>query len=257
MTNYLNAILEIRDSYNYYLAAGEKRIIIPVKNMHKMCDFSGMTDSKGLIRPGTRLHLVEIQNGKGTLYYPNHRFYHKPQNNNSTEAQTLCRNIESIGIESESVEFKRSFSYNCMNGIIETIAAFANSGHEGTLIIGVNDSGIPIGLHDLHNRNDQKLREDDLRNRVKQKMGLPLSRTLSFDWSESRGKMICKIMVPTWTGEIIFLNGNKVYCRMGSTNQLLTGRDLVEFIKNRQCSSQTAKRYPINLTLSSMCKSIN
>ena len=60
MKKFINAVLKIRDRHNYYLAAGEKKIIIPIKNMHKMCEFSGMTDSKGLIRLGTELHLVEI-----------------------------------------------------------------------------------------------------------------------------------------------------------------------------------------------------
>ena len=255
MKKQLIAVLEIRDSHNYYLAAGEMRIIIPIRNMHKMCDFSGLTDSKGLIRPGTRLHLVEIETEKGLLYYPNHRFYLKSQNKSCQNVPTFLRNINSVGTESEKLEFKSSF--NCMPGIMETIAAFANSGHEGTLVIGVDDAGIPIGLKDIHNRNDQKLREDALRNRVKQKMGLPLSRSLTFEWSERTGKMICTIQVPKWTGAPIFLNGNKLYCRMESSNQLLKNSDLVDFIKNRQESSQTTKRYPINLTMSSKHKAIN
>ena len=251
MKKFINAVLKIRDRHNYYLAAGEKKIIIPIKNMHKMCEFSGMTDSKGLIRLGTELHLVEISTEKGMMYYPNHRFYLKSQNNNCENAPTFSRNINSVGTESEKLEFKSSF--NCMPGVMETIAAFANSGHEGTLIIGVDDAGIPIGLKDIHNRNDQKLREDALRNRVKQKMGLPLSRSLTFEWSERTGKMICTIQVPKWTGAPIFLNGNKLYCRMESSNQLLKNSDLVDFIRNRQVSIQTAKRYPINLTMSSIC----
>lgn len=248
---FFNAVIEIRDSHKYYLATSEKRIVISIKNMHKMCDFSGLTDSKGLIRPGTKLHLVEIGTENGLVYYPDHRYY-KSQNNNCEKSTTIRRNINSVGTESEKLEFKSSFSNYCMPGIIETIAAFANSGHEGSLIIGVDDAGIPIGLWNIHNKNDKKLIEDNIRNRAKQHMGLPLSRSLIFEWSESFGKCICTINVPKWSGDLLFINGNKLYIRMGSTNQLLKDTDMVDFIKNRQAPSQTTTRYPLSFKISNI-----
>ena len=255
---YVLGSIDFHDARNYYISAGKKRVIVPIKNMHKMCEFSGMTDSQGLIRPGTKLHLVEIETEKGLLYYPNHRFYLKSQNNNCQNAPTFRRNINFLGIENSHTEFKKSFSYYCMPGIIESIAAFGNSGHPGTIIIGVNDYGSPIGIRGIRNKNDQKYKEDDLRNRVKQQMGLTLSRAISFEWQTTgNNKLICLIRVPKWSGEILFIHGNNVYVRYGSTNQLLKDSDLVNFIKNRQCSSQTTKRYPINLTLSSIRKAIN
>jgi len=252
--NYFSGSIDFHDACNYYINAGKKRIIIPIRNMHKMCNFDGLTDSTGLIMPGTELHLVEIEKENGIMVFPDHTYYIKPQDNNNT----IRRNINSLGVENTYTEFKESFSYYCMPGIIETIAAFGNSGHPGTIIIGVNDFGTPIGIRGIRNRNDQKCREDDVRNRVKQQMGLTLSRAISFEWQTTgNNNLICLIRVPKWSGEILFIHGNNLYVRYGSTNQLLKNSDLVDFIKNRQESSQTTKRYPINLTMSSIRKAIN
>ena len=123
-----------------------------------------------------------------------------------------------------------------MNGIRETLVAFANSGHKGTLLVGVNDEGYPMGLHRYLTQNQQKLLVEDLRNQIKlETASLEFSQTLGFQWEVKCDKTICIIEVPAWEGEILFLHREKLFVRMGATNQLLKGNDLVRFIENRCC----------------------
>lgn len=206
MNTKTNPSVEIHYRQNHYITACEKKVSMPIEEKQ------------------------------------NHRFHLSSRTSHRDNSKTLRKNINSLEAESESLEFKASFSYSCMTSIIETIAAFGNSGHDGTIIIGVNDSGIPIGLRNIRDKHDQKRIEDDLRNRVKQQMGLLLSQAISFEWrAERNNKWICKIRVPKWTGNILFINGNNLYLRMGSTNQLLKGTDMVDFIASRLYrSTQTA-----------------
>jgi hypothetical protein len=230
----LNSYVVNHDDANYFLVSSGKRIIIPVTVMHKMCSFDGLTDNRGFIKDGALLNLVEIKTSNGTVYYPNHKYYLK---SNPRDIQIFLNGSASIttfsyGVEDESIEFKESFS--CMSGIKETLVAFANSGHEGAILIGVNDAGVPKGLQGCQTKNEQKLLVEDIRNQIKlETASLEFSQTLEFQWEVKYGKTICKIVVPTWKGDIIFLHKEKLFVRMGATNQLLKGNDLVRFIENR------------------------
>jgi len=232
----LMAVVNIHDNHNYYLTAGEKRIVIPISTMHRMCDFSGLTDSSNLIKNGAQLNIVSIETSEGTIYYPNHYFYHRLTSSacldNERSQYVTSSGCQSIGVESESLEFKESFA--CIVKIRETVVAFANSGHDGSIIIGVDDYGIPKGLRDFQDIHVQKRFADDFRNQLKLlTSSLDFSQTLVFEWNEIGDKMICTIRVPRWTGDILFVHGNQLFCRRGATNQLLKGDDMVNFIVNR------------------------
>lgn len=231
---YLIAVVVNHDENYYYLVSNGKQIIISIKTMHRMCSFDGLTDANGFIKNGARLNLVEIKTSNGTVYYPNHKYYLK---SNPRDIQIFLNGSATIttfsyGVEDESIEFKTSFS--CMSGIKETLVAFANSGHEGAILIGVNDAGVPKGLQGCQTKNEQKLLVEDIRNQIKlETASLEFSQTLEFQWEVKYGKTICKIVVPTWKGGILFLHREKLFVRMGATNQLLKGNDLVRFIENR------------------------
>lgn len=229
-----NSVVKGHDDNNYLLFAKEKIVIIPIKTMHRMCTFDGLTDSKGFIKNGVRLNLVEIKTDCGTVYYPNHEFYlnnYKKEDNPSIVIASFPIKPFSYGIESEYLEFKESFS--CKNGIRETLISFANSGHEGTLLVGVNDEGFPMGLRCVI-RNEQKKLIDNLRNEIKLGCNnLEFAQSLQITWEVKAGKTVCKIHVPVWSGNILFLHKDKLYVRMGSTNQRLTGNDIVRFIEER------------------------
>lgn len=236
MKKYILGVVDIHDGQNYYLSAGESRIIIPIAKMHRMCNFSGLTDSSNLIKNGVQLHLVAIETPEGTNYYPNHRFYlsnnvvvrdHRTLHEDNRSGAP--RGQQSMGVESEYLEFKESFA--SIVKIKETIVAFANSGHEGKIIIGVNDSGIPQGLQDLQDIHARKRLADDLKNQLKlMTSSLDFSQTLVFEWNDIDGKTMCTIHVPCWTGGILLAHGNQLFCRKGSTNQQLKGDDMVNFI---------------------------
>lgn len=233
---YLIGVVNIHDDQNYYLSAGERRIVIPRAKMHRMCDFSGLTDSNNCIKNGVQLHLVAIETPEGTTYFPNHCYYYR--NNlvvrghrrvHEDNRSGTPRGQQSMGVESEYLEFKESFA--SMVKIKETIVAFANSGHEGKIIIGVDDSGIPQGLQDLQDIHVQKRMADDIKNQLKlTTSSLDFSQTLEFEWNDIDGKTICTIHVPRWTGSILLVHGNQLFCRKSSTNQQLKGDDLVNFI---------------------------
>ena len=234
MKNIIGVVSEHDDNY-YFLVSNGKRIFIPIKSMHRMCAFDGLTDSNGFIKNGIQLHLVEVQTDNGTVYYPNHKYYIKRREENQ---RIILFPLEpfSYGVESECLEFKETFA--CKSSIKETLVAFANSGHAGTLLVGVDDSGFAVGLQNCGSANQKKLLADDIRNQIKLECAsLRFSQTLEIGWETRDGKTICRIYVPTWTGDILFLHQEKLYRRMGSTNQLLKGKDLVDFIVNRCCQS--------------------
>lgn len=231
---YLIAVVINHDENYYYLVSNGKQIIIPIKTMHRMCTFDGLIDAKGLIKNGARLNLVEVKTDSGTVYYPNHKYY---LNNKREKRQRLVGgsypiNPFSYSVEDEKLELKTSFS--CLAGIKQTIVAFANSGHEGALCVGVNDKGVPLGLHGYYTPNEKQNIADNIRNQIKlETSSLEFSQTLKFQWESQNGLTICKIIVPTWTGDIIFLHKDKLYVRMNATNQLLKGNDMVNYIENR------------------------
>lgn len=232
---YLIAIVSEHDENHYYLESKGKRIIVPIKVMHQRCMFSGLTDSKGLIKNGVQLNLVEINTDNGTVFYPNHKFYLK--NNKREKRPRLVGGIYPItpfpyGVETEKIEFKTSFS--CLSGIKQTIVAFANSGHEGTILIGVNDIGTPKGLLGYNTPNEKQNLADNIRNQIKlETSNLAFSRTLQFQWEIRNGMTICRIVIPAWSGDILFMHRVKLFVRMGATNQLLKGKDLVNYIESR------------------------
>lgn len=236
MKKQLIAVVDIHDDQNYYLSAGESRIIIPIAKMHRMCNFSGLTDSRNLIKNGVQLHLVSIETPEGTNYYPNHRFY--LGNNAVVRGHRILhednrsgapRRQQSMGVESEYLEFKESFAN--MVKIKETIVAFANSGHEGRIMIGVDDTGIPQGLQDVQDIHAQKRLADDIKNQLKlMTSSLDFSQTLVFEWNDIDGKTMCTIYVPRWTGGTLLVHGNQLFCRKGSTNQQLKDNDMINFI---------------------------
>lgn len=233
-----NAVMKGHDDNNYFLFANEKEISIPIEVMHRNCSFDGLMDSTERIKNGTLLNLVEIETDNGKVFYPNHQYYHKNKHKERSQRRVVGFQIKpfTYGVESEYIEFKTSFS--CISGIKQTIVAFANSHHEGTILVGVNDEGYPEGLRRYLTANEQNNLANIIKNQIKlETASLSFSQTLEIAWETREGKTICRIYVPAWNGDILFLHQEKLFVRMGSTNQLLKGNDLVEFILSRYLQS--------------------
>jgi ATP-dependent DNA helicase RecG len=126
--------------------------------------------------------------------------------------------------ESHSVEFKLKLT----NNIYEAISAFANS-DGGIIYLGVDDNGIPVGV-----KNSKKLLKD-LPNMIRD--------TLQFmpcvKLEDNNNQNIIIINVNS-SSTPIYYNG-KLYRRNGSTNQLLKGSELTEFIISK--SGKTYDEY--------------
>ncbi|MDL2263160.1 putative DNA binding domain-containing protein [Synergistaceae bacterium OttesenSCG-928-I11] len=119
-------------------------------------------------------------------------------------------------IEKQNVEWKSVWK----DDYLAWICGFANA-QGGSLYIGVDDSGKPIGL-----RNGRKLLED-LPNKIRDALGI----TVNVDLHEGPPDYIV-IEVPSYSIPISCKGA--YYYRSGATNQRLTGAELESFILRRR-----------------------
>ena len=122
--------------------------------------------------------------------------------------------------EGQISEFKLIWNDNAY----KTTCAFANT-DGGKLYIGYDDKGNLVGV--------KRVKEDieNLPNSIRSKLGLLVS---IYAGSEN-GKDYLEVTVPQME-QPVFYDG-KVYIRVGSTNQLLEGNDLVNFILRKSRNS--------------------
>lgn len=122
--------------------------------------------------------------------------------------------------EGQISEFKLIWNDNAY----KTACAFANT-DGGKLYIGYDDKGNLVGL--------KRVKEDieNLPNSIRSKLGLLVS---IYAGSEN-GKDYLEVTIPQME-QPVFYDG-KVYIRVGSTNQLLEGNDLVNFILRKSRNS--------------------
>lgn len=116
-------------------------------------------------------------------------------------------------IETQYVEFKS----NWRDEFLKAVCAFANS-DGGTLFVGVNDDGEPVGVKDL-----RKLL-DDIPNKIRNKLGI----ISSVEIETRDGVSVIKITVAPQSVPISY--DGKYYIRSGSNNFELRGTELSEFL---------------------------
>lgn len=155
--------------------------------------------------------------------------------------------------ENSNLEFKSSYRWDLDRDvqdkkmediILKTISAF-NNGNGGTLIIGVNDDGVALGLEKdystLKEPNKDEF-EQHLRNQLNKTFGKVFSTTnLKISFPSLDGKEICRVDIEAGT-EPVFLdvqdiNGQKsekFYIRSGNTSQPLEkASEITEYIGKR------------------------
>ncbi len=122
--------------------------------------------------------------------------------------------------------------------IIKELLAFANSGHQGTLLVGVTDNGDICGIEkeitEFNPAFTIEKFESMFRNVIKQLTSTAFLCSLDIQWEKIGGHTICRIQVPAWEGDVLFLNGVELYVRTGASVHQLKGNDLINFIRSKQ-----------------------
>lgn len=236
-------VTECDDSY-YYLSSENGRIFIPIKIMHMYCDFSLFLDSKGRIKKGKRLHLVQKLDKKD-CYYPDQEFY---GNGGTPNSSKISNEVHENLCESSTREFKSSLA--SWAEIIKTLTAFANGKEkcECMVNVGVRDDGSEVGLsakdifgHKLSNENGRSDFEQNFRNDVaKRTHDKDFANHIIFrwnppKWNKSKGRLFLNIVVPVWDGKPVFYREENqdpaLFVRDGSQNKRLKIDEAYDYFK--------------------------
>ena len=125
--------------------------------------------------------------------------------------------------EDQNIEFKQSWSD--LN--LKSICAFANT-DGGRLYVGIDDNGNIVGIQNA------KARIEDIPNTIRNKLGI----LVSLIARNEEGKDYLEIIVPKMEHPVFF--DGKIYIRVGSTNQLVEGNNLIEFILRKSTATWDA-----------------
>ena len=161
---------------------------------------------------------------------------------------------KSIGREDICTEFKTSIVYPPENqmednitqqtsNILRVLSAFYNT-KGGTLYIGVNDHGIPVGIsNDLQYKRFSNLKGKDQLDEYQRYIATEVRKAFSpshtsadyfsVEMCDYDGKTVCKVCVLRPFPELTRLDG-VVYERQGSENVRLEGEQLTHFEKRRK-----------------------
>ena len=163
------------------------------------------------------------------------------------------KHLKTVLAESESVEFKSSFEWNTRNGQIsghhrlacmKSVAGFLN-GAGGTLYIGINDAGIPIGIEDelsqINDENPKDIFEGKILEAIKNHLDpLPIGK-VNIRFSIESGVLLCIIDVK-YSPETTYLISKdpssgqvleEIYVRFGARTLNLKGKDRDTFVIRR------------------------
>ena len=149
--------------------------------------------------------------------------------------------------EHEALEFKSSLRWDhrqervnkdLEDTVVKTLAGFLNSGEGGRLLIGVNDSGAPVGIAvdygtlKKKDRDGFELRFWDL---VEHNIGLAAKLYLTVTFHEIDGKDICQITVKPSDYPIYVKKskGTAFYLRTGNGTRLLPVDEALQYARYR------------------------
>jgi ATP-dependent Lon protease len=150
--------------------------------------------------------------------------------------------------ESKWVEFKASACFDLESGnrnkdlelaIAKTIAGFANA-HGGTLLIGVNDDGQPVGLTNDYrlanqNRQDRDGYENWLTTMLAEAIGNVATSYLTVTFDEIESQDVCRLVIRPAKAPI-FMRGQRsdgdFYARLNNSTRLLNTADALEYVRS-------------------------
>ncbi len=171
----------------------------------------------------------------------------------NASGRVLSRDIKSLLSEGESsyLEYKETMRYDGRKGevskdlekvIIKTIVGFLNS-NGGTLLIGVNDYGRPVGLEGDYKTLIKKNRdgfENHLNMLIKTMIGLGFSKYINIKFEkvveDNKEFDICMVIVNEGHKPAYLINGDKkedFYVRVGNTTQPFNMSEASDYIKTK------------------------
>ncbi len=128
----------------------------------------------------------------------------------------------------------RAVDKNLEGVVVKTVAGFLNA-YGGTLVIGIDDDGNPVGLQNdlatLPKRNVDGY-QLFLRNLLNAALGADLCMRINIDFPTMDGKEVCVIRVPAapravWISSV---NNKILYVRNGNSTQPLNGEQAHRYI---------------------------
>jgi Putative DNA-binding domain len=147
--------------------------------------------------------------------------------------------------EGESVEFKQTARFNIRTGevdkameraVVKTTAAFFN-GRGGTLLIGVNDEGLPVGLDSdvetLTHRPTLDGYEQFLRQTLVNAIGTTMAAGVKVTFPVIEERTICMVQVPPAPKPVYVDGGKLFYLRSGNTTRELSMEEAHGYIQTR------------------------
>lgn len=179
----------------------------------------------------------------------------------SVQYDYLCKilNIDTVDIgmqENRSREYKSSFLH-CANplrserssqfqAIFKEIVAFGNSHIEGNVFVGIANDGSICGVEEellneacFANRSDFQA---DFRNQMNQAIGnYTFISTIKMKWYKTNdAKLFCRIFIPKWDGDVLFMNGCELYVREDAGKRQLKNADLINYILSHSLRKEVA-----------------
>ena len=157
------------------------------------------------------------------------------------------RDPKTLIVEGEGnfLEFKETLRYDTRKGevnkemekmVIKTIVGFLNA-DGGTLIIGVNDDGVVVGLDNDYKALPKKNRdgfENHLSMLIKTMIGLSFSKYIGVKFDKIDEKDICIVTVREGHKPAYLINGDKkedFYVRVGNSTQPFSMSETSDYIK--------------------------
>lgn len=149
--------------------------------------------------------------------------------------------------ESKILEFKSSLRWdvkeNRVNRYLERVitksmAGFLNAKNGGTLLIGVDDDGNPVGLYQDYSSLRKKDRDGfelHLGQLVARDLGESVSPFLTVTFHEIDGKDVCQVTIDPSDHPVYHLDGNEtaLYLRAGNATRPLPVPEAVQYVQNR------------------------
>lgn len=191
------------------------------------------------------LFYAEIGAMLGLLTVGIYGFLHKRLSRIEHLKAELQKDIPSIILQGEGpfLEFKSSFRWDLeqsrinrsLEGIVlKTLAGFLNSNHGGTLLIGVADDGVLIGLekdYQTLKKQNQDGFEQAIMTAVSANLGADLCSHIHVLFHVVDGKDICRLIVTPGLRPVFLTQANtpKLFVRTGGATRDLNIQEALEF----------------------------